>query len=166
MDGDATNKKESAKKMWIKYNRKGDNIIREGEVITSDKLQLLRDLGILTDESKFDFVLYIGIAAIVLIIECLIIAYIAVFNKDLLIKPERLLMIYIIFISTLLISGVMQGVSIYLIPVATSSMLISILLESRLALLANLCLTILTALLLEIILPYSYGISWGNSWCI
>lgn len=145
LDEDATNRaseiaRENVDKVII---RKGDNIIREGEVVTEDKLDLLGELGILTDESKFDFVLYIGIATIVLAIELLIIAYILVFNKELLEKPERLLMVYIIFISTVAISKVMQGISIYIIPVATSSMLLSILIDSRLALLINLCITIL-----------------------
>ncbi|MCK9267298.1 MAG: HDIG domain-containing protein [Alkaliphilus sp.] len=149
LDEDATNKEiESAKENVDKVIiRKGDNIIREGEIITEDRLELLRELGILTDESKFDFVLYIGIGAMVLVIELLIIAYIAAFNRELLTKPKRLLMIYIIFISTLIISRAVQGISIYLIPVATSSMLISILLESRLALLINLCLTVLISII-------------------
>lgn len=149
LDEDATNKQiESAKENVDKVIiRKGDNIIREGEVITSDRLELLRELGILTDESKFDFVLYIGIAAMVLVIELLIIAYIATFNKELLAKPQKLLMIYIILISTLIISRAVQGISIYLIPVAASAMLFSILLESRLALLFNLCLTILVSII-------------------
>ncbi len=149
LDENATNKeielaKENVDKIII---RKGDNIIREGEVITEDRLELLGELGILTDKSKFDFVLYIGIGAMVLVIEFLIIAYIAAFNRELLTKPKRLLMIYIIFISTLIISRAVQGISIYLIPVATSSMLISILLESRLGLLINLCLTVLISII-------------------
>ncbi len=149
LDEDATNRKielarDNIDKIVI---RKGDNIIREGEVITSNKLELLRELGILTDESKFDFVLHIGIAAVVLIVELLIIAYIAVFNRELLSEPKKLVMIYVIFISTLIISGLVRGISIYLIPIATSSMLLSILLESRLALLINLCLTILISII-------------------
>ncbi|HZX21748.1 MAG TPA: HDIG domain-containing protein [Clostridia bacterium] len=148
LDEEATGKeielaKENVDKVII---RKGDNIIREGEVITGGRLELLRELGILTEESRFDFVLYIGIAAIVLVIELLIIAYIAAFNRGLLAKPRRLLMIYFIFISTLIISRAVQGISIYLIPIAASSMLLSILLESRLALLINLCLTILISI--------------------
>ncbi len=149
LDEEATNKeielaKENVDKVII---RKGDNIIREGEVITGGRLELLRELGILTEESRFDFVLYIGIAAVALVIELLIIAYIAAFNRGLLAKPKRLLMVYFIFISTLIISRAVQGISIYLIPIAASSMLLSILLESRLALLINLCLTILISII-------------------
>lgn len=149
LDEEATNTKieiakENADKVII---RKGDSIIREGELITSDRLDLLRELGILTDDSKVDVILYIGIASIALVIELIIIGYMAVFNKDLLENPKRLFMIYIIFISTLVISKVIEGISIYLIPVAASAMLISILVESRLALLLNLCLTILIGII-------------------
>ena len=119
--------KENVDKVII---RKGENIIREGEVITGDRLELLRELGILTEESRFDFVLYTGVAAVVLVIELLIIAYILAFNRKLLAQPKRLLMVYIIFIFTLIISRAVQGISIYLIPIAASSMLLSILLES------------------------------------
>ena len=56
-------------------------------------------------------------------------------------------MIYIIFISTLLISGGYAGSFNIFNSCSYSSMLISILLESRLALLANLCLTILTGII-------------------
>jgi putative nucleotidyltransferase with HDIG domain len=136
--------KENVDKVII---RKGENIIREGEVITGDRLELLRELGILTEESRFDFVLYTGVAAVVLVIELLIIAYILAFNRKLLAQPKRLLMVYIIFIFTLIISRAVQGISIYLIPIAASSMLLSILLESRLALLINLCLTILVSII-------------------
>jgi len=149
LDEDATNGKiaiarENIDKVTI---RKGDSIIREGEIITFDRLELLRELGILTEESKVDFILYIGIAAIALVIELIIIGYMIVFNKDLLEKPGRLLMIYIIFMSTLIISKAIEGISIYLIPVAACSMLLSILVESRLALLVNLCLTILISII-------------------
>ncbi|NMA04149.1 MAG: phosphohydrolase, partial [Clostridiales bacterium] len=149
LDEEATNRgielaRENVDKVII---RKGDNIIREGETITSDRLELLGELGILTDKGRVDFVLYIGIAAMVLVIELLTIAYIMAFNKGLLAKPKRLLMVYIIFIFTLIISRAVQGISIYLIPIAASSMLLSILLESRLALLINLCLTILVSII-------------------
>ena len=149
LDDDATNEKielarENVDKVIIK---KGDSIIREGETITSDRLELLGELGILTEENKIDVILYIGIAAIVLVIELLIVGYIMVFNKSLLDQLGRLLMIYIIFMSTLILSKVIEGISIYLIPVAASAMLVSILVDSRLALLINLSLTVVISII-------------------
>lgn len=149
LDEDATNAKIELAKASIDkiIIRKGDNIVREGEIVTFDKLEVLRELGVLTDESKVDFVLYIGIVAIALVIELLIVGYIIVFNRELLKKPEKLLMIYIIFMSTILISKAIQGISIFLIPVAACSMLLSILVDSRLALLLNLCLTVVISII-------------------
>lgn len=149
IDENATNEKiqmaeESVERVII---NKGDSILKEGERITSHRLELLSELGVLTDDDKIDFSLYIGIASIILVIELLIIGYMSVFNKDLLSNPSKLFMIYIIFTSTLIIAKVIAGISIYLIPVATCAMLLSILVDSRLALLINLCLTVLISII-------------------
>ncbi len=149
LDENATNDKieiakESVDKVII---NKGDSILKEGEIITSHKLELLGELGILTDDDKVDFILYIGIAAIVLVVELLIIGYMYVFNKDLLYNPSKLFMIYIILTSTLIIAKAIAGISIFLIPLAACAMLLSILVDSRLALLINLCLTVFISII-------------------
>lgn len=127
--------------------QKGDLILEEGEVITFDKYKVLGELSILEEESKIDFMLYLGIILIVLVLELLIIAYIYAFNKELLLKTDKLLMIVIIFVVTLIISEAISNISIYLIPVGASAMLLSILIEPRLGLLINICLTILISIL-------------------
>lgn len=135
---------ESIDKVMI---RKGDIILREGESATYDKLQIMSELGLLTADSKIDVMLYLGIAAIVLVIEFLLIAYIYVFNKELLQKTSRIFMLVLIFICVLIISKVLSIISIYLMPVAVSAMLLAILLDARLALLVNICLTILIGII-------------------
>ena len=135
---------ESIPKVMVK---KGDLIIEQGEVITLDKYKLLGELSILEEENKIDFMLYLGILLIGIAFELLIIAYIYVFNKELLFKTDKLFMISIIFITTLIISEAIANISIYLIPVGASAMLLSILIEPRLGLLINMCLTILISIL-------------------
>ena len=134
---------ESVERVMIK---KGDMIVREGEIVTRDRLELLRELSILTDDNKIDIMLYIGIAAIVLLLEILMVAYIYLFNKNVLDKTDKLLMLLIIVVGTLIISMAVSTISIYLMPVAMAAVLIAILLEARLALLVNLCLTILVSI--------------------
>ncbi|KAB3533254.1 HD family phosphohydrolase [Alkaliphilus serpentinus] len=126
--------------------RKGDIILREGENVTYDKLQIMSELGLLAKDRKVDFMLYTGIASIVLVIEFLLVAYIYVFNKELLKKTSRLFMMILIFLCVLIISKVLAIISIYLIPVAVSAMLLAILIDARLAFLVNLCLTILISI--------------------
>lgn len=135
---------EGVEKIMIK---KGDIILREGEMVTYDHLQLLRELAILTDDNTIDVMLYLGIASIVLVLEILIIAYIYVFNKDILEKTDKLLMILLIMLGTLIISKAISMISIYLMPVAIAAMLLGILVETRLALLINVCLTILVSII-------------------
>ncbi|SDK38247.1 HD family phosphohydrolase [Natronincola ferrireducens] len=135
---------ESADRIIIK---KGDKILREGDIVTYDRLELLRELAIVTDDNKIDIMLYLGIASIVLVIEILMIAYIYFFNRETFEKTDKLLMIWIIMIGTLIISKGVANISIYIMPVAVSAMLLSILIEPRLALLVNLCLTILISII-------------------
>ncbi len=127
--------------------KKGDKILKEGDIVTRDKLELLRELSILTDNNKIDFILYLGIGAIVLAIEILIIAYIYVFNKELFKQADKLFMIYLIIFATLIVAKALSRISIYLMPVAASAMLLAILLEPRLAVLINICIAILTSII-------------------
>lgn len=135
---------ESVERIMIK---KGDNILKEGDIVTHDKLEILRGLSILTDNNKVDLMLYLGITSIVLVIQILIIAYIYFFNREIFDKTDKLLMMYIIMLGTLIIAKALASISIYLMPVAVSAMLLAILLEPRLALLVNLCLSILISII-------------------
>ncbi|AOY78445.1 phosphohydrolase [Clostridium formicaceticum] len=127
--------------------KKGDIILKEGDIVTYDRLELLRELSILTDDSRVDIMLYLGIAFIVLVLEVLMIAYMYVFNKEILEKTDKLFMILIIILGSLLITTGVAGISIYLIPVAAAAMLVAILLEARLALLVNICLATLVSII-------------------
>ncbi|ABR49172.1 metal dependent phosphohydrolase [Alkaliphilus metalliredigens QYMF] len=134
--------------------RKGDHIVREGDILNGDQLEILRELGLLKEESRVDFILYSGIALVTLVLELIIIAYIYVFNKELLGKTGRLMMIGIIVVLTLILAKAIHVISIYLIPVAASAMLLSILIDSRLALLVNVCLTILISMITGNDIPF------------
>ena len=136
---------ESVEKVMIK---KGDTILKEGEVVTYDHLQLLRQLSILTDDSTIDIKLYIGVAFIVLILEILIIAYIYAFNKELFEKTDKLLMIILIILVTLVVSNAISMLSIYLVPVAMAAMLLSILVDTKLSFIINICMCILVSIML------------------
>ncbi|SET41250.1 hypothetical protein SAMN05660297_02325 [Natronincola peptidivorans] len=135
---------ESVERIMIK---KGDVILKEGNIATFDRLELLRELAILTDDSKVDVMLYLGIAAIVLVLQLLLLAYIYVFNKEIFNQIDKLYLIFIIMFGTLIIANGLANISIYLMPVAVSAMLLAILIEPRIALLVNLCLTILISII-------------------
>ncbi len=149
LDIDATEQKrqEARENIDRVMIRKGDLILRENEIVTFDRLKLLKELGLLTEYSKMDLMLYAGVALIVLVLELLIIAYIYVFNKELIEQVGRLLMISIIFIFIIVISKVLSSISLYLMPVAACAMLLSILTDARLSFILNLCLTLIISVI-------------------
>ncbi|MDF2548156.1 MAG: hypothetical protein K0R93_3054 [Anaerosolibacter sp.] len=122
--------------------RRGSTIIGSGDVITQDKLQLLKDAGLVKEDGKKDLSLYFGVGLFVAIVEILLVAYIYVFNRSLLQSTSKMYLLLLIFLSIYLISKTLYGISSYMVPVATTAMLLSILIDARLAIVVNLVMSI------------------------
>ncbi len=122
---------------------KGENIISKGEVITKEKLELLQSIGVVQKKGKEDFFVIIGLILIILILEALGVLYINVFDKNILKNEKKLLLIILIISITMLISITLSKISLYIIPVAWASMLISILLNTNIAIISNLIISIM-----------------------
>ncbi|MBB6217922.1 hypothetical protein HNQ80_004058 [Anaerosolibacter carboniphilus] len=133
---------EAAKGVEKVIVRRGSMIIGAGDVITEDKLQLLKDAGLVKEDGKKDVSLYLGVGLFVATIEILLVAYIYVFNRNLLESTSKLYLLLLIFLSIYLISKTLYGISSYMVPVATAAMLLSILIEARLAIVVNLAMAI------------------------
>ena len=144
LDVETTEQKrdEAAKAVEKVIVRRGNIIIGAGDVITEDKLQLLKDAGLVKEDGKKDISLYLGVGLFVLTVEILLVAYIFVFNRKLLQSTSKLYLILLVFLSIYLISKTMYGISSYMVPVATAAMLLSILIDARLAIVVNLVMSI------------------------
>ncbi|MDD2555678.1 MAG: HDIG domain-containing protein [Syntrophaceticus sp.] len=120
----------------------GQVIVREGDIITSLHLAVLRQLGLVRGGAAWPRVL--GVAFFILIIGVLLVAYIYRTKREMLEHDQHMILYGLLFVLTLLIA---RGVSVitissqpeitalvgYLIPVAAGGILISILLDKRLA---------------------------------
>jgi putative nucleotidyltransferase with HDIG domain len=144
LDVETTQQKrdEAAKSVEKVIIRRGNIIIDAGDVITEDKLQLLKDAGLVKEDGKKDISLYLGVGLFVVTVEILLVAYIYAFNRTLLQSTAKLYLILLIFSSIYLISKTMYGISSYMVPVATAAMLLSILIDARLAIVVNLVMSI------------------------
>lgn len=109
----------------------GQMIVRSGDVITEDHLALLEDLGLLADRPAWGAIL--GIGFIVLLLEAAVAAYLFFFDRELLASPRRLSLLGLLVLVTILLASVARGFSGFIIPVAAGTMLITILLDVRLA---------------------------------
>ncbi len=128
--------------------QKGENIVSKGETITKEKLELLKSLGFIEKKGREDFFVLIGLIVIILILEGIGCVYIYAFNKDILKEEKKLLLIIIIMSAILFMCLALSVLSPYIIPIAGGAMLISILLNSQVAILSNLILSIMVYLVI------------------
>ncbi|QZY57460.1 HDIG domain-containing protein [Crassaminicella profunda] len=135
--------KNSVEKVILK---KGSIIVSEGEIITKEQFQLLKDAGMTKQQGKKDFSLHFGVAILVLIAQGLLILYMYVFHKKLLRSISKLYLIFIIFLCVYLVAKTTYVISPYIAPVVGAAMLVGILLDTRLAIVVNLAMTILLTL--------------------
>jgi cyclic-di-AMP phosphodiesterase PgpH len=127
--------------------RRGDPVVRQGERVTSDRLVLMRELGLLEGEHLPDIQLYAGIMLIVVLSMILMTVYLWQFQSSLLYQTDKLFMLILIFLIIVVIAKPLAILSPYLIPVAAGAMLLSLLLDPRLALMSNLVLTLIIGLM-------------------
>lgn len=120
--------------------REGSRILSYGDIVTQDKLDVLSELNLL-ETGKFDFPFAGGILATVLMLSFLLILYIHHFCLKLMHGTKENILLSVIILLTLLSAWLLNPVRPLLIPVFIAPMLISILLDLRLAILVNLLLS-------------------------
>lgn len=121
-------------------------IVREGDTIDSKALSLVKKTGLLKEEGTIDYRIIIGAFLLVLILELIVIAYIYIFNKPIL-GNSKIVILAIIMLSTILISKSINGIDGYLMPISAATMLISIIIDAKLAILINFVLAIIIGII-------------------
>jgi len=114
----------------------GSRIISFGDIVTEDKLEVLRELNLLETEG-FDYRFAAGILAVVLMLSFLLIWYIRVFCSKVMPGTKETVLMCVIILLTLLAAWLLEPVSPLLIPVFIAPILITIFLDLRLALIVN-----------------------------
>lgn len=113
----------------------GEIVVRRGDVITREKAQILKDLGL--QRRRTDYWAMIGIAGVVLLELVFVGVYIwqhqrGLFENENLMALLGLLLIISVFLVKILSLIAWEGVG-YLVPTSFAAMLITLLLDSRLA---------------------------------
>ncbi|MDD2401205.1 MAG: HDIG domain-containing protein [Clostridia bacterium] len=136
--------------------RKGQKIVGEGELVTNDHIEILQALGY--KRSVTPYVTLMGIMILIILISVLTNIYLTEYRKDLYHKDISMILLCLICFIILLLAKLIYAVNIssnpeiadmvgYLIPVATGSMLIAILLDTSLAIYATIFLSFLVGIL-------------------
>lgn len=124
----------------------GSRILSFGDTVTSDKLEVLKELNLL-ETSRFDYAFMAGILGIVLLLAMALMFYMKFFCKKILYSRNDLILLGVIIILTLGVSRIVNFYTPLLMPVFIAPMLISILLDLRLAIFVNMVLAIAISLI-------------------
>lgn len=116
--------------------KKDQIVVKEGEPVTKEQIEILKSLQLLNEDSKFEWYIYISLALFIFIIMSIQMMYLyrqwnCVFNDT-----RRLLMINIITIISLILA---RSLSIYafFIPLACAPMLMTLLVNDKISVVIN-----------------------------
>jgi len=128
---------------------KGEIIVQKGHKITKEQYDLLKDLGLLAEDSMTKLTVSLGGIGFVLLLQLLGIIYMYQFSRDIFKSRELITLVGLIMIVILMLAKGVAHLSGYLIPVAAGSILIAILLNPQVAILINLIIAVLVGLITE-----------------
>lgn len=143
-------KKAEAYNIAMKENRQiipeGSRILSVGDIVTEDKLEVLRELNLL-ETGKFDFAFAGGIAAIVLLLAALLVLYLRFFFTRYLQGLKEIILLCTVIILTLVAAWLINPLKTLLVPIFIAPMLITILLDLRLGIVVNFLLAMAISLI-------------------
>jgi len=136
--------------------RSGEKIVGKGELVTERQIEALQHLGLLRSPSAFSS--FFGILLLVGVLYVLLALYLWAYQREIFRHEARLVLLGILLvmgvglgrgIMAIDLGGDPQTASLvgYMIPTAASSMLIALLLDSRLAVFCTLMLSLMVGLL-------------------
>ena len=139
--------KKSVEKEIIKKNQ---IIVKEGEPVTQKQIDILKELGLLNDgNTKGSITNLLAISVIILLVLMIQKEYIRKELPEVFKSKKNLLLINVINIITLLIAIGSNMISSYLILILSGTMLMTILIDSRVSLVVNLTNIIFISLIVD-----------------
>ena len=119
---------------------KNSLIIQEGERVTEKHIAQLEALGLLDSSSHIGG--YFGLFLLLLLVFLVVIIYVYLFNREIYNNVNYISLLGLIVVLTLVLGLAARYFSGYLIPVAMAAILITVLFESRLAIIFNIVLAL------------------------
>jgi len=135
----------SISKVIIKQNQ---IIVKEGEPVTQEQLDILSDLGMLQDENSTVYIyVYLALAVFLAIVLFLQYSYIRLNYKEIFKSTKKLILISVINLISLILARTIGIISPLLIPFACAPMMLTLLLNYKISLvLSTLNIIVISAL--------------------
>ena len=125
--------------------KQGQNIIREGERVSSYQIAMLSALGML-DSTSIDLTVYGGAALVVVLTVLLMVLMLHMLNPQVLADPRQVIVIMLVMIINVGLGVIsVKLINVHLVPVALGAMLLTGLLGARTGLTAGIALSVILA---------------------
>jgi putative nucleotidyltransferase with HDIG domain len=150
-----------AVKPIVKIIPEGAVLLREGEIVTAEHLRAVEAQGM--DRSVVQYSKIGGYALLVLALMSLVLAFLIRERPDVATCPRHLLLLSTIFVGSAVVCRSLANISPYAVPVATVSILGTVLLEARLANWLTTCLAIFVGVLTQSLPATCVGLFAGSA---
>ncbi|MBM7867996.1 HDIG domain-containing protein [Heliobacterium gestii] len=151
--------------------RKDDVIVRAGDIVSDEQIQLLAQLELLRTGDAW--LKPLGMALLVLLNMTITLWYLRTYRRDFYLDERMLLLLGLMAMMTLLTARIVASINLheqraiydqllYVIPAATGPMLIAILLDSRVAIFMSAVLSVFIGIITDASIPHAI-VAWIGS---
>lgn len=127
-------KKDAIKKVAPVMIKKDQIIIKEGEPVTKNQIDILKSLGLLNNNSRFQWYIYICLIVLILLVMSIQWFYIFRYHSDIYYDVKKLIMINILNCIAILLARSLSVISPFLIPLACIPMIFTLLVNYKISL--------------------------------
>ncbi len=124
-------------------------IVKKGETVTKEQYEIIKELGLLKDVEQSEFKIIVGIILLVILWSSMLVFYLDLFNKEVF-TSNKYLILLLITLGMIVLSNIVYKASPYLMPIAGATLLIAILIDTRLAIFINTMLVFILAFILNL----------------
>lgn len=132
----------------VKYD-KGQIIVAKNDIITREQIEMLKKLNLIKNGKKVDAAFFLGVLAVLIILMGLFFLFIYNYHREMLRSRSELILLSIIYVITLFLAWGFSQFSVYLIPFSFAAILVSIMLNTNLAIFINILVSIVISMLLK-----------------
>jgi hypothetical protein len=124
-------------------------IVRKGDIIDSNKLDIIKELGLLKEKEGYDKRTVLGIITLILLLETVVFGHVFLFNSEIL-DGNKFLILLIIITALILISQGIHNITPFIMPVSAGALLIAILFDIRLSIVVNIFMVFILSFILKL----------------
>ena len=129
--------------------KKGTRIVSRGQEISPQQIELLKSYGLIKDHESRDWKIYISYAVMILFPMIVLYFYLRTFCPKTWMNNSMILLLSINILIILSVAVGTRMISVYMIPIPACALIISILIDPKAAIMANIFMSILAGFITE-----------------